>query len=259
MSKLATAERVSTELSDNFVFQRSLLAYYAAAQRVNGEVLEIGTGSGYGVEVIAPKATRFVTIDKHAPALEVVSPPNVEFREATVPPLPFADESFDCVISFQVIEHIKDDKRFVEEVRRVLRPGGRFIVSTPNIKMSLTRNPWHVREYTPEELRSLLVAQFQSVEELGVAGDEKIMEYYRKNREGVEKITRFDIFDLQHRLPRWVLQIPYDILNRLNRRKLLKDNNSLTASITMDNYVLKPVSAEASFDLFYIATKKIVK
>ncbi len=259
MSKLATAERVSTELSDNFVFQRSLLAYHAAVQRVSGEVLEVGTGSGYGVEVIAPNASRFVTIDKHIPAPDVISAPNVEFREATVPPLPFADESFDCVISFQVIEHIKEDERFVAEVQRVLRPGGRFIVSTPNIQMSLTRNPWHVREYTVDELRALLAAQFQSIEALGVAGDEKIMEYYRKNREGVEKITRFDVFDLQHRLPRWVLQIPYDILNRLNRRKLLRDNNSLTASITMENYLLKEASPNESFDLFYIATKKIIK
>ncbi len=255
MSKLATAERVSTELSDNFVFQRSRLAYYAAAKRVYGDVLEIGTGSGYGVEVIAPHATHFTTIDKHTPAAELLSAANVEFLQATVPPLPFGDGSFDCVISFQVIEHIKDDARLVAEVKRVLRPGGLFIVSTPNAEMSLTRNPWHVREYSVEEFGELLSAEFSSVERLGVAGDEKVMEYYQKNREGVAKITRFDILRLQYRLPRWMLQIPYDILNRLNRRKLLEENNSLTASITMDNYILKQASAKESFDLFYIACR----
>ncbi len=254
MSKLATAERVSTELSDNFVFQRSRLAYHQAAKRIAGRVLEIGTGSGYGVEIIAPYATHFTTIDKFRAASEIVTAPNVEFLQATVPPLPFEDESFDCVISFQVIEHIKDDKLFVAEVWRVLRPGGKFIVSTPNIVMSLTRNPWHVREYTKEEFKALLAANFSTIEALGVEGDESIMEYYNKNREGVERITRFDILDLQHRLPRWMLQIPYDILNRLNRKKLLKENNSLTASIKMENYHLKSVS-ESSFDLFYIAKK----
>ena len=66
-------------------------------------------------------------------------PANVEFREATVPPLPFENETFDCVVSFQVIEHIADDKEFVREVHRVLRKGGRFIVTTPNRPMSLTR------------------------------------------------------------------------------------------------------------------------
>ncbi|MFI3281403.1 MAG: class I SAM-dependent methyltransferase [Rikenellaceae bacterium] len=254
MSKLATAERVSTQPSDNFVLQRSRLAYYAAAERIWGRVLEIGTGSGYGVEVIAPHAAHFVTIDKHRPSSSVISGKNVEFLEATVPPLPFDDESFDCVISFQVIEHIKDDHNFIAEVKRVLRPGGCFIVSTPNIIMSLTRNPWHVREYTKEQFSALLSPQFSSIEALGVAGDESIMAYYEKNREGVKRITRFDILNLQYRLPRWMLQIPYDILNRLNRNKLLKENNSLTASITMDNYRLEPVS-DGSFDLFYIATK----
>ena len=49
MGKMNTAERVSREMSDNFVFQRSLLAYHAAAQRIGGDVLEIGTGAGYGI------------------------------------------------------------------------------------------------------------------------------------------------------------------------------------------------------------------
>ena len=53
MGKINTAERVSREMSDNFVFQRSLLAYHAAAQRIGGDVLEIGTGAGYGIEVVA--------------------------------------------------------------------------------------------------------------------------------------------------------------------------------------------------------------
>ena len=158
MAKITTAERVSREASDNFVFQRSLLAYHAAAQRISGDVLEIGTGAGYGIEVVAPRARSFVTIDKLAPAPEPTQLPNVEFRQATVPPLPFANDSFDFVISFQVIEHIKQDLELVREVKRVLRPGGKFIVTTPNAPMSLTRNPWHIREYTAAELRSLLSA-----------------------------------------------------------------------------------------------------
>lgn len=254
MSKLATAERVSTELSDNFVFQRSRLAYHQAASRISGEVLEIGTGSGYGVEIIAPHATHFITIDKQTPPEGVIVGENVEFCAATVPPLPFDDNTFDSVISFQVIEHIKDDKAFVAEVKRVLRPGGVFIVSTPNISMSLTRNPWHVREYTVKQFSQLLSSEFTQIEALGVAGNESIMEYYQKNREGVERITRFDIFKLQYRLPRWMLQIPYDILNRLNRRKLLKENSSLTSSIKMEDYHLEAAS-KSSFDLFYIAKK----
>ena len=255
MSKIATAERVSLEKSDNFVFQRSLLAYHRAAEIVSGDILEIGTGMGYGVEIIAPKATRYLTVDKKLPE-ERLQLDNVEYYEMEVPPIGFENISFDAVVSFQVIEHIDKDMEFVREVSRVLRPDGKFVVSTPNAPMSLTRNPWHVREYNADELRNLLECNFSKVEAYGVIGNEKVMEYYRKNRQSVRKITRFDILDLQHRLPRVLLQIPYDILNRLNRRSLHKKNTSLTESITMEDYSIVPYEAGMEcFDLFFVATK----
>ena len=172
-----------------------------------------------------------------------------------VPPIGFESGSFDFVVCFQVIEHIKDDMQFVREVARVLRPGGKFIVSTPNAPMSLTRNPWHVREYTAEELQNLLSISFSSVMINGVVGNEKVMEYYEKNRQGVERITRFDILDLQHRLPRQLLQVPYDILNRINRRRLLKKNTELTTSIQMTDYSVSNAT-EKSFDLLFVAEKR---
>ena len=254
MAKLHTAERVSrTDASDNYVFQRSILAYHYAAGLVSGDVLEIGTGMGYGIEIIAPSATSYTTIDKSC-AYDASLPDNTRFQQMEVPPIGFADESFDYVISFQVIEHIKRDKDFVREVSRVLRKGGKFIVSTPNAPMSLTRNPWHIREYTEQQLRDLLATDFSSIEAYGVNGNEKIMQYYEQNRRSVERIMRFDILDLQHRLPRWILQIPYDVMNRLNRRRLLESNNELTRSIKMDDYSIGEISPQ-SFDLYYIATK----
>lgn len=250
---LQTAERVSRERSDNFVFQRSRLAYVEAARRVGGRVLEIGTGTGYGIEIIAPSAESFVTLDKFRSSEVESLPQGVEFREATVPPLPFDDESFDCVVSFQVIEHIKRDRAFVDEVRRVLKKGGKFIVSTPNRPMSLTRNPWHVREYTAEEFSALL-GDFSAVEALGVKGNERVWRYYEKNRESVRRIMRFDILRMQWWLPRWILQLPYDVMNRLNRRRLHSANTELTESICLEDYYLDNVDNEC-FDLFYIATK----
>ena len=255
MAKLATAERVSLEKSDNFVFQRSLLAYHRASKIVEGDILEVGTGMGYGVEMIAPKATRYISVDKQLPS-ELHQFDNVEYYDMEVPPIGFENSSFDAVVSFQVIEHIEKDIDFVREVSRVLRAGGKFVVSTPNAPMSLTRNPWHVREYNADELRNLLECNFSKVEAYGVVGNEKVMEYYEKNRKSVRKITRFDFLDLQHRLPRVLLQIPYDILNRLNRRFLHRKNTSLTESITMDDYSIVPYeSGQECFDLFFVATK----
>ena len=249
-----TAERVSrTDASDNFVFQRSILAYHYAAGLVSGKVLEIGTGMGYGIDVVAPAADHFTTVDK-SEAYDATLPANAEFKQMQVPPIGFADESFDYVISFQVIEHIKRDKDFVREVSRVLRKGGKFIVSTPNAPMSLTRNPWHIREYSEGELRELLAVDFSTVESLGVNGNEKVMAYYEQNRQSVAKFKRLDPLDLEHRLPRQLLQIPYDILNRINRRRLLEKNDSLTRSIEMEDYSIGEITPQ-SFDLYYIATK----
>ncbi len=255
MKVLQTAERVSHEdMSDNYVFQRSLLAYLEAAKIVSGDVLEIGAGEGYGIKHIAPKADHYLTLDKHPVHIDPQYT-NVSFKQMNIPPLAgIEDASFDYVVSFQVIEHIEADDKYVSEIHRVLKPGGKFIVTTPNKKMSITRNPWHVREYTIGELKTLLGQSFASVDAKGVFGNTKIMDYYNKNKESVRKITRFDIFDLQHKLPRQILQIPYDILNRMNRKKLLNQNNSLVSDIHYEDYSIAEAK-EGCFDLFYIATK----
>jgi ubiquinone/menaquinone biosynthesis C-methylase UbiE len=258
MKLLQTAERVAhNDSSDHVIYQRSLLAYLESAKLVHGKVLEIGTGSGYGLKLIADKADQFVTIDKHKTdfSLPDHEANKIQFVQMNIPPLTgIPDNEFDFVITFQVIEHINKDKAFVDEIRRVLKRGGKLIVTTPNSKMSLTRNPWHVREYTVKQLENLLRNKFESVKTLGVFGNEKVMEYYSKNKESVERITKFDIFKLQYRLPRWLLQMPYDILNRLNRKKLLSQNQHLVSDITHQDHFLSEAD-DRCFDLFYIATK----
>ncbi|MDY3979617.1 MAG: methyltransferase domain-containing protein [Tidjanibacter sp.] len=258
---MQTAERVSqTDRSDNFVFARSLKAYREAAKRVGGKVLEIGTGSGYGIDIIAPSAESFTTIDKHRPAQQLLDlHPEIEFRQMTVPPLAgFDDGSVDWVVSFQVIEHIADDHAFVDEIWRVLRNGGGLILTTPNRPMSLTRNPWHQREYTADELSDLLGGRFQSIEQLGVGGNERVAQYYGQNRLSVARFARWDVFDLQHRMPSWLLRLPYDVLNRWNRRRLLNQNQALTESFTADDYRLSN-DTDNCYDLYFVAQKKPTK
>lgn len=254
MSKIQTAERVSgSDVSDNYVFQRSLLAYIEAAKLISGKVLEIGTGSGYGIEIISPVADEFVTVDKfETSALEKIKGhDNVKFIQMNIPPLVgLEDNSFDFAISFQVIEHIKKDHDFIKEIHRVLKPGGKFIVTTPNKTMSISRNPWHIREYKIEELTSMLGKYYSSVDSKGVFGNETVMKYYEQNKTSVNKTMRFDIFNFQWWGPRWMLQVPYDYLNRRNRNKL----TDAGAHIQLEDYFIDDAK-EGCFDLFYVATK----
>ena len=254
---IQSAERISQdEASDNYVFQRSILAYHKAGEMVSGRVLEIGTGSGYGIEIVSPVADHFMTIDKTPPSADLYQgKPGVVFKQLSVPPLEgIPSESFDYVISFQVLEHIKDDVHTIAEIHRVLKSGGKLIISTPNKKMSLTRNPWHVREYSPEDFKRLLGCVFSSVEALGVFGNEKVLEYYEDNRKSVQAVLKYDILKLNRNLPRWMLKLPYDIMNRRNRNKLLRNNSVLTTSIRMEDYYFGKAD-DSSFDLYYIAEK----
>lgn len=259
MASFQTAERHSAHvITDNVLHQRHMIAYHQASQIISGHVLEVGCGEGYGMELLAPKASKYMAIDKFNTHINPKLPDfsKITFQQMNVPPFAgIEDNTFDFIVSFQVIEHIEDDDFFCRELFRVLKPGGQLIMTTPNIKMSLTRNPWHVREYTPLQLHQLLMQVFQKVEMKGVFGGDKVMEYYEANKKSVRKFTRFDIFNLQYKLPRRVLQIPYDILNRINRKNLHKQNTGISATVKMEDYYLDQAN-DTCLDLFMVAHKK---
>ena len=253
-----TTEIASSEIvSDNPVHQRLLFPYIEAAKMVSGNLLEIGVGTGRGVAVLAPSVSHFTGVDKNEPLMAKLSAdyPNFKFIDMFLPPLKgLADNTYDYIVTFQVIEHIEDDNEFIKEAHRVLKSGGKLILTTVNRKYSLSRNPWHVREYLASELKNLILKHFSSIETKGIHGNTKVMDYYEENKRSVEKITRFDIFNLQYRLPRWMLQIPYDIANRMSRNIIQKSDNQLVTGITHEDYFLNN-DAEECFDFFFIATK----
>ena len=258
MGILQTAERSShLDPSENVIYQRHLIAYKEAAKIISGTVLEVGSGEGYGIMELAPKAEHYIAVDKYNTDIsdELNEANNITFIQLEVPPLKgIEDNSVDFVVTFQVIEHIEDDERFLQEIHRVLKPGGKVILTTPNVIMSLTRNPWHTREYNPEQMGEVLKSSFDNYELKGVFGNDKIMDYYNKNKESVRKIRRFDILNMQYWLPRWMLQIPYDILNRFNRHSLQDNNEAIVNTVVYTDYSISASNTEC-LDHFCIATK----
>ncbi|WP_194774309.1 class I SAM-dependent methyltransferase [Pararhodonellum marinum] len=254
-----TTEIASDKLvSDNPIHQRLLKAYYAAKSFVKGDLLEIGCGEGRGVEVLLPLVQSFYGLDKIDAILHKLRAkyPLAQFKQAHIPPLSeIKDETFDSVVSFQVIEHIQEDKFFLEEIYRVMKPGGLAIISTPNIRHTLTRNPWHIREYTAKELIKLCEGIFDQVEAKGIGGNDKVWAYHEANRNSVRKFTRFDLFDLQHRLPASWLRLPYEVLNRINRNLLHKKGGSAVTDISHEDYVLVD-HPDKGLDHFFVLHKK---
>jgi SAM-dependent methyltransferase len=254
-----TTEIASDKLiSDNPIHQRLLKAYIAAKPWISGSLLEIGCGEGRGVEQLLPLAESYIGLDKIGEVIDMLRSkfPGVDFRQAVIPPFTgFEDNSYDTIVTFQVIEHIPNDRLFLQEIYRMLKPGGKAIISTPNITHTLSRNPWHEREYKPQELIDLAQGIFDRVEAKGIGGNDKVWAYHEANRQSVQKIMRFDIFDLQHKLPASVLRMPYEILNRLNRNKLHKQQGNSVVEITHEDYPLVEDPARG-LDLFYILWKK---
>jgi 2-polyprenyl-3-methyl-5-hydroxy-6-metoxy-1,4-benzoquinol methylase len=250
---LFTTEVTSSKIiSDNPLLQRTLKAYHLVAPHIHGNVLEIGCGEGYGVELLYKNADQLTLIDKSRHLSKVIKKnyPKATTIQNKIPPLTqLESNSFDVVISFQVIEHIKNAELYIQEIYRVLKPNGKAYISTPNVLKSIARNPWHYKEYTFEELAILVQKSFSNITIQGIKGNDKTKIYYEKNQKSVAHFLRFDVFNLEHKVPSWFLKIPYEIANRMNRKKLMNKNPDLVNNITLEDYSLAEHS-EATLDFF---------
>jgi SAM-dependent methyltransferase len=168
-----TGERVIPGRVDPDLLNEHLARYRFAAQFAAGaKVLDAGCGTGYGTAMLAG-ALSAVGVDLSgeaiAHAVSAYTSPGVRFLQASCESLPFADNSFDLITAFEVIEHLRRWQDLLDEARRVLRPGGILLVSTPNkawyaeARGAAGPNPWHVREFEYGEFKAALEAVFTHV------------------------------------------------------------------------------------------------
>ena len=172
-----TGERTLPDVpEENYWFRRHLAVYEWIAERCRGlDVVDMACGEGYGTDVLARRAARVTGVDANPEAHEHArlkyTRPGVRFVRDLVDSYA---EPCDAVVFLQTIEHVEEPESVLAHFRSMLRPGGAIYVSTPNVLTlappgaDKSDNPWHLREYRPEEFRSLCEAAADSVDLLGL-------------------------------------------------------------------------------------------
>jgi len=253
-------ERPSFEDSNNVTVKRCFFAYEWAIQFLKGkETADIGCADGYGTQFLANYTKNTIGVDYSEATIELARKQhkeklNLSFISGKVPPLPLETESKDVVTAFQFIEHIHPRKAFMEDVKRVLKPGGVFLCTTPNNKMSIARNPFHVHEYTFEEMKNEASQVFDKIELYGVQGNQKVNNYYEENSKWAKKILRLDPLGIHKMIPSSWLVAPYNFLTSI-MRKDLKETNQDTLKIETSDFHLTQDSLDNTWDIVLVAYK----
>ncbi len=203
---------------------RHLAAYLYARNLAPGlRVLDAGCGEGFGTEYLAEVAASVTGVDYSPEAIDSArrrwSRPGLEFRVKDLVAVEPDGETWDLVVNFQVLEHIDNDLEFLRRLRSCVAPGGRLMLTTPNILQSVSENPCHVREYRPEEFERRIASVFDDFSLLGVYGNEKVREFDRKRAEAVARILRLDPLGLRRLLPEAVVYPIFARLGKLVRRQ----------------------------------------
>lgn len=147
------------------VYGEHIVRYEAVLPIVkNKTVLDIASGSGYGTEIIATQAKKVfgVDVDKEAVKYATLNfgRKNIDFLLGDGKDIPLEDGTVDVVTSFETLEHIEDYNHFMAEVKRVLKPDGLLVLSTPNDVEFPEGAHFHLHEFEKKELESLVSKYF---------------------------------------------------------------------------------------------------
>ena len=163
-----TGERFVPSVSGEIETEHIGRYLFAAPLCAGRRVLDIASGEGYGTAMLAQVAADVLGVDIDPESVEhanrVYGREGLRFEVGSCEQIPAKRDAFDVVVSFETIEHIEDHARFLREIRRVLRPGGILICSTPDKSVYLAgqdKNPYHKKELTGAEFEELLGAKFE--------------------------------------------------------------------------------------------------
>ena len=166
-----TGERLTTGKSNEIVIHH-LHRYAIALDLVKDKVvLDIASGEGYGSSLLANEAKKVIGVDIEAKVIEFAKAKykkaNLAFKIGRADQMPVDDNSIDVVVSFETIEHHDKHEEMFLEIKRVLKPDGVLIMSSPD-KLNYRDipkfyNPFHIKELYREEFKQLVEKYFIKV------------------------------------------------------------------------------------------------
>lgn len=175
MGNKYSGERFLPEVCDSEMTIEHKQRYEFAKEYVGGKkVLDAACGEGYGSNILSEAADIVVGMDIDAETVRLANEKygstKLTYKVGNAEKLPFENESFDVIVSFETIEHISEiaQENFLSEIRRVLRPDGLLIMSTPNKAIYTDavngKNPYHIKEFYTEEFISFMQKRFRNIE-----------------------------------------------------------------------------------------------
>lgn len=267
---LKTGERILPEKFKSkakyLLYLRHLFGYKFAKENISKDsfILEVGCGEGYGTKLLSENVTKIIGLDVNkniiTHASNKYSSENCIFKVYDGLKIPYEDDTFDAVVSLQVIEHIQDDINYVSEVYRVLKKNGMFILTTPNRTYRLRpgQNPlnrFHIREYYPHTLENVLKSKFSDIRIWGVRGNEEVQRI-EMERFKLGLIVSLIPLNLRRLIPKPAKSVITKILKRIIHRnqKNKNDRNFLNKYNLRDFYIIKD-NIRDSLDLLGICKK----
>ncbi len=171
-----TGERFTPECQREIWYEH-YHRYALASRWCKGlRTLDAACGEGYGSALLSRSAASVEALDISEAAIEHARQrygdvSNLNFQVADCTVLPFVDNEFDCIMSFETLEHLEAQDQLLSEFRRVLKPGGFLALSSPDKAIYTdkyqTDNEFHVKELYRDELESLIQRHFGAYQLLG--------------------------------------------------------------------------------------------